>query len=105
MQLPQLSARANGFVGRLAPDEYIAGLRDDFGALPRQFGDAEDDAVLLGLGYRQPGSGAGRFDASVGAKLTWPREMLSEPRETNLGAGVALEMQFGERQRKGAVAR
>ena len=32
------------------------------------------------------------------SSITWPREDLLEDRETNLGAGVALEMMFGERR-------
>jgi len=32
------------------------------------------------------------------SSVTWPREDLLEDRETNLGAGVALEMMFGERR-------
>jgi hypothetical protein len=32
------------------------------------------------------------------SSVTWPRESLSEARETNWGAGVALEMQFAERR-------
>ena len=31
------------------------------------------------------------------SNITWPRENLIERREANLGAGVALEMMFGER--------
>jgi len=38
------------------------------------------------------------------SSVTWPREKSSEPRETNWGAGIALEMQFGERQSKGTTA-
>lgn len=34
------------------------------------------------------------------SSVTWPRESLEEEREANLGAGVALEMQFGERKRR-----
>jgi hypothetical protein len=74
VRLPQLSERFSAFVGRLDPDEYVTELRDDFDTLPRQFGRDEDEAVLLGLGYRQPGRGGGHFDASVGAKLDWPPE-------------------------------
>ena len=74
VRLPQLSERANAFVGRGDPEEHVTELRDDFDALPRKFGDAEDDAVLIGLGYRQPGVAGGHFDASVGAKLDWPPE-------------------------------
>jgi hypothetical protein len=33
------------------------------------------------------------------SNITWPREALVERRELNLGAGVAIEMMFGERQR------
>ena len=33
------------------------------------------------------------------SSITWPREALVERRELNLGAGVAIEMMFGERQR------
>ena len=72
MKLPQFNDRFNGFIGRTDPDEYVTDLRDDFDTLPRQFGQSEDDAVLLGLGYRQPVRGGGHFDASVGAKLDWP---------------------------------
>ena len=34
------------------------------------------------------------------SSITWPRETLLEHRESNLGAGVALELMFGERQKK-----
>jgi hypothetical protein len=34
------------------------------------------------------------------SSITWPRETLDEVRKSNLGAGVALEMQFGERTRR-----
>jgi hypothetical protein len=74
VRLPQMSERFSAFVGRVDPDEYVTELRDDFDTLPRQFGRDVDDAVLLGLGYRQPGRGGGHFDASVGARLDWPPE-------------------------------
>jgi hypothetical protein len=74
VRLPQLSERFNAFIGRVDPDEYVTELRDDFDTLPRQFAREDDDAVLLGLGYRQPGRGGGHFDAGVGAKLGWPVE-------------------------------
>ncbi|MBS1200625.1 MAG: hypothetical protein H6R27_1303 [Proteobacteria bacterium] len=72
MQLPKLSDRYSVFVGKLDPDEYVTELRDDFDALPRQFGAAGDDAVLLGLGYSQPGRRAGHFDVGVGLTLESP---------------------------------
>jgi hypothetical protein len=74
VRLPQLSERFNAFVGRLDPDEYVTELRDDFDTLPRQFAREDDDAVLFGLGYRQPGRIGGHFDAGIGAKLRWPLE-------------------------------
>ena len=74
VNLPQLSERFSAFVGRLDPDEYVTELRDDFVTLPRQFAREDDDAVLLGLGYRQPGRSGGHFDTSIGAKLDWPAE-------------------------------
>ena len=33
------------------------------------------------------------------SSITWPRETLLERRESNLGAGAAIELMFGERQR------
>lgn len=74
VRLPQLSERFTAFIGRLDPDEYVTELRDDFDTLPRQFARKDDDAVLFGLGYRQPGRGGGHFDAGMGAKLGWPVE-------------------------------
>ena len=71
-QLPQLSERFKVFVGRLNPDEYVTELRDDFDALPRQFGTPDDDAVLVGLGYRTPGPGGGHFDLGAGTRAGWP---------------------------------
>lgn len=74
VRFPQMSERFNGFIGKVDPEEYVTELRDDFDALPRQFGREQDDAVLLGLGYGQGGRGGGHFDTSVGAKLGWPLE-------------------------------
>jgi hypothetical protein len=34
------------------------------------------------------------------SSITWPRETLLAPRQSNLGAGVAIELMFGERQRQ-----
>jgi hypothetical protein len=72
VRLPQFSERFSAFVGRVNPDEYVTELRDDFDTLPRQFAREDDDEVLLGLGYRQPGRGGGHFDAGVGTSLAWP---------------------------------
>lgn len=72
MKLPQLNDRFNVFIGRVDREEHVTELRDDFDALPRQFGHQEDDALLLGLGYRQPAHGAGYFDFDAGTELDFP---------------------------------
>jgi len=69
MKLPKMSDRYSLFVGRVDPDEYVTELRDDFDTLPRQFGREGDDALLVGLGYSQPGRRGGHFDAGLGASL------------------------------------
>jgi len=69
MNLPQMSDRYSAFIGKVDPDEFVTEQRDDFDTLPRQFGRESDDDVLIGLGYRQPGSRGGRFDAGVGVSL------------------------------------
>jgi hypothetical protein len=69
VQLPQLSERLDAFVGKDDSEEDRMELRDDFDTLPRRFGRHEDDAVLVGLGYRQPAFGGGSFDLGVGAAL------------------------------------
>jgi hypothetical protein len=68
-RLPQLSERFDAFIGRDDPEEHATDDRDDLDALPRQFGHEDDDAVLLGLGYRRPARGGGRFDADIGTSL------------------------------------
>lgn len=78
LRLPQLNERFSAFVGRVDPDEFVTEVRDDFDSLPRQFARAEDDEVLIGLGYRKPGPGGGHFDASVGARLDWPPDVYAK---------------------------
>ena len=72
MKLPQLSDRFNVFIGRVDREEHVTELRDDFDTLPRQFGQDEDDAVLLGLGYSRPAHGAGDIDFDIGTELALP---------------------------------
>ncbi len=72
LRLPQLNDRFNAFIGRSDFEEEATGSRDEFDSLPRQFGRQSDDAVLLGLGYSQPGRGGGYFDGGIGAKLAFP---------------------------------
>ncbi len=74
MQLPQMGDRLSAFVGKVDRDEFVTEQRDDFDALPRQFGRQADDEVLLGVGYSQPGRRGGRFDVSVGTRLAAPSE-------------------------------
>jgi hypothetical protein len=76
--LPQMSERFSAFVGKVNPDEYVTDLRDDFDTLPRQFAREDDDAVLLGLGYRQPGRGGGKFDVAAGVELDWPLDPFAK---------------------------
>lgn len=78
LRLPQLNERFSAFVGRVDPDEFVTEMRDDFDSLPTQFARAEDDEVLLGLGYRRPGPGGGHFDTSVGARVDWPPDVYAK---------------------------
>jgi hypothetical protein len=78
--LPQLSDRFSAFIGKVDPKEHVTELRDDFDTLPRQFGHQEDDAVLLGLGYGQPGRSGGYFDVDVGARVDLPLDPYAKAR-------------------------
>lgn len=73
LQLPQWNERFSAFFGRVGQDEYVSDVEDDFDALPsRQFGDLEDERMLLGLGYFDPKRTGNDFDASVGVRLGTP---------------------------------
>ena len=73
LQLPQWNDKVSAFAGRVGEENYISDVEDDFDALPsRQFGNLEDDSVLLGLGYSNPKRTGNDFDASVGVRLDWP---------------------------------
>jgi hypothetical protein len=73
LQLPQWDDSISAFAGRVGEEDYISDVEDDFDALPtRQFGDLEDDSVLLGLGYSNPKRTGNDFDASVGIRLDTP---------------------------------
>ncbi len=74
VELPQMSDRFSGFVGKVDPDEFVTEQRDDFDTLPRQFGREVDDKVLFGLGYSEHRERGGHFDASVGTSLELPTE-------------------------------
>lgn len=73
LQLPQWDDRISAFAGRVGQDDYISDVEDDFDALPtRQFGNLEDESVLLGLGYSNPKRTGNDFDASVGVRVDTP---------------------------------
>ena len=72
VHLPKLSGRFHAFIGRVDPQEYVTDAPVDFDTLPRLFGERDDDAVLVGLGYSQPSRRAGHFDVSVGTELATP---------------------------------
>jgi hypothetical protein len=74
IDLPQMSNRFSGFIGKVDSDEFVTEQRDDFDTLPRQFGREVDDKVLFGLGYSEPRGRGGHFDASLGTSLQSPAE-------------------------------
>ena len=70
LQLPQWDERLSAFAGRVGEDDYVSDTEGDFSALPsRQFGNLEDESVLLGLGYSNPKRTGNDFDASVGVRV------------------------------------
>jgi hypothetical protein len=74
LQLPQWNERISAFAGRVNRDEFISDSENDFDALPtRQFGGmAEDESVLVGLGYSSPRHNGNDFDVSVGVRIDVP---------------------------------
>ena len=56
LQLPQWDERISAFAGRVGEDDFISDTENEFNALPtRQFGNLEDESVLIGLGYSKIG--------------------------------------------------
>ncbi|MBB6092624.1 hypothetical protein HNQ60_001502 [Povalibacter uvarum] len=81
LQLPQWDESISAFAGRVGEEDYISDIEDDFDALPtRQFGDLEDDSVLVGLGYSNPKRTGNDFDASVGVRLDLPLDPYARAR-------------------------
>jgi hypothetical protein len=74
LQLPQWDERISAFAGRVDRDEFISDSENDFDALPtRQFGSmAQDESVLLGLGYASPKRDGNDFDVSLGVRVDVP---------------------------------
>jgi len=72
LQLPQADRQLNAFIGRVDREEYVTGREEEFDALPRQFGQADNDELLIGLGWRAPNRHGAWFDADAGIKLDFP---------------------------------
>jgi len=81
LQLPQWDNRLSAFAGRVGEGDYVSDTETDFEALPtRQFGNLDDDSVLLGLGYSNPKRTGNDFDASVGVRLDMPLDPYARGR-------------------------
>lgn len=73
LQLPQWNEHVSAFAGRVSEEEFISDTENDFNALPtRQFGNLEDESVLIGLGYSSPKKTGNDFDVGVGVRVDLP---------------------------------
>ncbi|MGH8189564.1 MAG: hypothetical protein ACREUC_23620, partial [Steroidobacteraceae bacterium] len=81
LQLPQWDERISAFAGRVGSDDYVSDTEGDFEALPtRQFGQLEDESVLLGLGYSSPHRTGNDFDAGIGVRVDLPLDPYARVR-------------------------
>jgi hypothetical protein len=81
LQLPQWDKRISAFAGRVGEDDYISDTEGDFNALPtRQFGNLEDESVLVGLGYSSPERTGNDFDLGVGVRVDLPLDPYARGR-------------------------
>jgi hypothetical protein len=81
LQLPQWDKRISAFAGRVGEDDYISDTEGDFDALPtRQFGNLEDESVLVGLGYSSPERTGNDFDLGVGVRVDLPLDPYARAR-------------------------
>lgn len=81
LQLPQWDERISAFAGRVGEDDYISDSEGEFDALPtRQFGNLEDESVLVGLGYSSPERTGNDFDAGVGVRVDVPLDPYARAR-------------------------
>ena len=81
LQLPQWDERISAFAGRVDEDDYISDTEGDFEALPtRQFGNLEDESVLVGLGYSSPERTGNDFDVGVGVRVDLPLDPYARAR-------------------------
>lgn len=76
LQLPQWDERISAFAGRVNLDDFISDSERDFDALPtRQFGTmAEDESLLVGLGYSSAKRNGNDFDVSLGVRVDLPMD-------------------------------
>jgi hypothetical protein len=81
LQLPQWNERVSAFAGRVGEEDYVSDTEDDFEALPtRQFGNLEDESVLVGLGYSSPERTGNDFDLGVGVRVDLPLDPYARAR-------------------------
>lgn len=81
LQLPQWDERVSAFAGRVGEDNFISDTESDFEALPtRQFGNLENESVLVGLGYSNPKRTGNDFDAGVGVRVDLPLDPFTRLR-------------------------
>lgn len=81
LQLPQWDERVSAFAGRVGEDNFISDTESDFKALPtRQFGNLENESVLVGLGYSNPKRTGNDFDAGVGVRVDLPLDPFTRLR-------------------------
>lgn len=81
LQLPQWDERISAFAGRVGEEDYVSDSEGDFDALPtRQFGNIEDESVLVGLGYSSSERTGNDFDAGVGVRVDLPLDPYARGR-------------------------
>lgn len=81
LQMPQWDESISAFAGRVGEDDYVSDTEGDFAALPtRQFGNLEDESVLVGLGYSKPKRTGNDFDAGVGVRVDLPLDPYARTR-------------------------
>jgi len=72
--LPQLNERFNAFIGRVDRDEFVTERSEPSGAFRRQFGPAQDEETIFGIGYSSAPKQGWRLDAGAGVQLGLPMD-------------------------------
>ncbi len=81
LQLPQWDERISAFAGRVGQSDYLSDTEGDFDALPsRQFGELEDERVIVGLGYSNPERTGNDLDVGVGVRVGLPLDPFGRVR-------------------------